>query len=129
MGCNTSCKLCDRLIISTGVTFAAGVLLIDIPAGLYANNCDYCIVVAQAIPDTTTINSTVAITIGGAATQYPVLDKCCRPITACQIKTRTKYKTRVATSATGGNFKILNCLSNATVLNSLPAPEAATPTN
>lgn len=123
MGCCNSCKLCDNLIISNSVTFAGGVLTIDIPAGTYGSGCTYCLVIAQTIPDTTTINSTVVITIGGVATPtYQVLDSCCAPITACQLKTRTKYKMKVVTSATGGNFKILNCVSKQTTLNSLPAP-------
>ena len=33
MACKTSCQLCKRLVISQAVTFAGGVLTINIPAG------------------------------------------------------------------------------------------------
>lgn len=124
MGCSTECKLCDNLIISDAVTFAGGVLTIDIPEGSYRNGCKYCIVIAQAIPDTTTINAPVVITIGGVATPtYPLLDRCCRQVLASQISTRRRYSTRVVTNATGGNFKLLGGIqSNEAALPALPAP-------
>ena len=58
------CKLCDRLVISQAVTFADGTLTINLPAGSYGDGCEYCIVVAQTIPDTTTITAPVVVTIG-----------------------------------------------------------------
>lgn len=108
MACKNVCRLCDRLIISTAVTFTAGTgLIITIPEGAY-NNCQkYCIVVAQAIPAETTITSPVFIQIGEGTVLYP-LNKCdCSQATACGIRTRTKYATRVATTPTGGAFKLL----------------------
>ena len=52
-----NCTLCSRLVISESVTFAADALTINIPAGSYDNCGKYCIVIAQAIPDETTINA------------------------------------------------------------------------
>lgn len=126
MACNKPCRLCDNLVISTSVTFADGTLLIDIPVGSYGNGCKYCLIVAQSIPDTATINAPVAITIGGdTTTTYPLLDCCCAQIVASQIQTRTRYATRVTTSVDGGSFKVLNCIrSAANVLSALPAPDA-----
>ena len=108
MKCNTNCKICDRLIISTAVTFTAGTgLVITLPEGSYTDNCKYCIVVAQAIPDSTTINAPVFIQIGAGTELYP-LNKCdCTQATACSIRTRTKYSTRVETNALGGVFRLL----------------------
>lgn len=107
MACKPVCRLCDRLVISQGVTFAGGVLTINLPAGSYQNGEKYCIVVAQAIPDTTTINAPVVITIGTGTVQYP-LTKCnCAQVTACGIRTRTRYSTVVSTNATGGSFRLL----------------------
>ena len=57
MACKPVCKLCNHLIISQAVTFAGGNLIINLPAGAYNNGEKYCIVVAQAIPATTTINA------------------------------------------------------------------------
>ena len=108
MACKNVCRLCDKLIISTAVTFTAGTgLVITIPDGSYADNGKYCIVVAQAIPTTTTISAPVFIQIGTGTTLYP-LNKCdCTQATACSIRTRTKYSTRVSTTATGGAFNLL----------------------
>lgn len=107
MACKTVCRLCDRLVISQAVTFAGGTLTINLPAGSYQNGQKYCIVVAQSIPDTATINAPVVVTIGTGTDQYP-LTKCnCAQVTACGIRTRTKYSAVVVTSATGGTFRLL----------------------
>ena len=125
--CNCACGLCDRLIISTAVTFANGALAINLPEANYGNGCRYCIVVAQAIPDTATITAPVFVTIGADATQYP-LQRCdCAQATACQIRTRTKYPVMVLTNSTAGIFRLLAklpCTQN-NVLASLPAPAVA----
>ena len=107
MACQTVCKLCNRLIISTAVTYTAPNLIITIPAGSYNDGEKYCIVVAQSIPTTTTINAPVFIQIGTGTQLYP-LDKCdCSQCTACSIRTRTKYSTRVVTDSTTGTFRLL----------------------
>ena len=107
MACKTTCKLCKNLVISTAVDFTGGNLVITIPSGSYTRGCKYCIVIAQAIPDTTTINAPVVIQIGTGTEQYP-LTKCnCAQVTACGVRTRTKYCTEVSTSATGGTFRLL----------------------
>lgn len=100
-------KLCDRLILSQAVTFADGTLTINLPAGSYGDGCRYCIVVSQAIPAATTITAPVVITIGDGTEEYPLVNRCCAQVTACGIRTRTKYTTVVSTSATGGTFKML----------------------
>ena len=74
MSCKNVCKLCDRLIISQAITFTGGNLVVNLPAGSYNNNEKYCIVLAQAIPETTTINAPVVITIGTGTQQYPLVN-------------------------------------------------------
>lgn len=101
------CRLCDRLVLSQSVTFAAGTLTINIPAGSYNNGERYCIVIAQAIPAATTISAPVVITIGTGTETYPLNDRCCRQVTAGALRTRTRYATVVATDATGGVFRLL----------------------
>ena len=126
MSCSNVCKLCDRLIISESVTFASGTLTINIPAGSYADGCKYCIVVAQTIPAATTITAPVVITIGTGTETYPLVNRCCAQVTACAIRTRTKYSTVVSTDATGGTFKLLGkpcCSPN----NALPAIDGTAP--
>lgn len=108
MACQTVCKLCNRLVISTAVAFTEGTgLVITIPAGSYNDGEKYCIVVAQAIPSETTITAPVFIQIGEGTELYP-LDRCdCSQATACNIRTRTKYSTRVVTDANTGTFRLL----------------------
>lgn len=140
MSCNYECRICPRLIISTAVTVVTvgGVdtLVIDLPATTvvgatpYINRCKYCVVIAQAIPDTATINMPVAFSIGGDTTiVYPFLNCNCTQVTACAIQTRTKYPVIISTTATGGVFKTLrrlNCYP-ASVLATLPAPATTAP--
>lgn len=107
MACKNVCKLCDHLVISTAVAFTAPNLVITLPAGSYENGEKYCIVVAQSIPDTTTINAPVVIQIGEGTELYP-LQRCnCAQATACNIRTRTRYATRVVTTPTSGSFRLL----------------------
>lgn len=107
MACKNVCKLCDSLALSQAITFTGGNLVINLPAGSYNNNCKYCIVLAQAIPTTTTIAAPVVFTIGTGTELYPLVNRCCRPVTACGVRTRTKYSVCVETTATGATFKML----------------------
>lgn len=108
MSCKNVCRLCPNLVISEAVTFTAGTgLIINIPAGSYTDRCKYCLIVAQTIPDATTINSLVYITIGDGTVLYPLNQCDGAQVTANQLRTRTKYCTRVSTTATGGYFNLL----------------------
>ena len=106
--CKNMCRLCDRLILSQSVVFTSGTgLIITIPEGAYNNGQKYCIVIAQTIPAEATISAPVFIQIGTGTVLYP-LNKCdCTQATACSMRTRTKYSTRVETTPTGGIFKLL----------------------
>ena len=106
--CKNVCKLCPKLILSTATTFTAGTgLIITIPEGAYNDGQKYCIVIAQSIPAETTISAPVFVKIGAGSVLYP-LDKCdCTQATACSMRTRTKYSTRVETTPTGVIFKLL----------------------
>lgn len=102
-----NCRLCDRLIISQAVTFTAPNLIINLPAGAYQNCEKYCIVVAQAIPEATTINAPVFISVGDGTELYPLNQCNGAQATASGIRTRTRYATKVTTTATGGAFRLL----------------------
>lgn len=128
--CIRNCRLCDKFIISQAVTFDGTSLVVNLPAGNYGNGCKYCIVIAQAIPDTVTIVTPVVFTIGTDTTEYPFLNCDCTPIYASQIRTRRIYNTRVNTAVGTGAFKYIGkcnlpCPAG-TVATSLPVP-AATP--
>lgn len=112
MSYKPACKLCDKLVISQSVTVitidGTDTLVIDLPAQAYNDGCKYCIIVAQSIPATATIYMPVAFSIGGDTTVvYPFVKCDCSQITACGIRTRTRYSTVVSTSATTGVFKSL----------------------
>lgn len=100
------CKLCPRLIISDSVTFTAPNLIIDIPAGVYNDCQQYCIVVAQATPAATTLTAPVFVTIGGGTELYPLTRCNGVQATAAGIRSRTKYKTVVRTTANSGSFQL-----------------------
>lgn len=127
MACSDVCKVCPRLVISEAVTFAAGTLTINLPAGSYNNGEKYCIVVAQAIPAATTITAPVVVTIGDGTETYPLTGCNCAQLVACQIRTRTRYAARVVTTATGGTFRLLGRASCAPS-NALTAIDGTAPT-
>lgn len=136
MACKPSCKLCKNLVISQSVTVVTvddiDTLVIDLPTRAYLNDCKYCVVIAQTIPTTATINMPVAFSIGGdTTTVYPFVRCNCIQVTASQIRTRTRYSTKVETNATTGVFKSLGGLSCACPINaleSLPIPTTVTAT-
>lgn len=131
MACKNVCTLCPRLVISQAVTFADGTLAINLPAGSYRNGEKYCIVVAQTIPAATTINAPVVVTIGTGTAQYPLTKRNCAQVTACGIRTRTRYATTVSTNATGGAFRLLGnpCCAPNNALTSIDGTAPATAAN
>ena len=133
--CIKNCRLCPNIVISTAVNVitvdGTDTLVIDVPAGLYRDNCRYCLIVAQTIPTTATINMPVAISIGGdTTTVYPIVNCDCSQVTACAIRTRTKYALCLSTSAASAVFKTLRklpCYPQET-LAVIPAPTTTTAT-
>lgn len=129
--CRNSCTICPNLVISTAVTVVTidtvPTLVVDIPAGTYQNDRRLCLVIAQSIPTTATIAMPVAISIGGdTTTVYPMVRCDCAQVTASNIRTRTRYPTRVSTNVTGAVFKVLgglSCTAN-NDLAAIPAPAA-----
>ncbi len=107
MSCKPVCRLCDRLVLSQSVSFVGGNLIVNLPAGSY-NDCEkYCIVIAQSIPATATITAPVFITIGSETALYPLTNRGCAQVTACALRTRTRYSTCVSTNSTSGRFKLI----------------------
>ncbi len=125
MSCKPVCQLCPKLILSQAITFADGNVVVNLPDGSYSNGEKYCIVLAQTIPATATINAPVVFTIGTGTTQFPLTNRCCAQVTACGVRTRTKYSTIVVTNSTGAAFRMIGnpCCSPS---NNLAAVDAAT---
>lgn len=107
MACKNVCRLCNHLVISESVEFTGGNLVITLPASSFDNGEKVCIVIAQTIPAETTITAPVVIQIGEGTEQYPLTTRCCAQVTACGVRTRTRYATRVVTSAVGATFRML----------------------
>ena len=107
MACKSVCQVCKKLVISQAINFTDNTLIVDLPAGNYQDGFKYCIIFSQNIPQTATIGSNVVFTIGSGTVQYPLVNRCCRPVTACGIRTRTKYSVVVETNASGATFKML----------------------
>ena len=105
--CVRNCRLCDKFIISNSITFTGGNLVVNLPANAYENCQKYCIVLAQTIPEATTINAPVVFTIGAGTEQYALVNKCCKPVSATSVRTRTRYSTVVETTSTTAIFKML----------------------
>ena len=121
MACTPVQKLCPNLRISQSVTYASGVVTVNIPAGDYENGKVYGIVIAQNIPTDAIIGAPVIITIGDGTVQYPLLKCNGAPATVYNIDKRTKYLCRVVTSASGGSFRMLgrSCCSHSDALSSI----------
>lgn len=133
MACKPSCKLCDNLIISQSITLitvdGTDTLVVDLPVRNYGDNCRFCIIFAQNIPNVP-INTPVAFSIGGSTeTIFPFVRCDCSQVTVCAIRTRTRYSTIVSTNAIGGVFKSLGGLHCCPInnLESLPVPATTTP--
>lgn len=131
--CIRNCRLCRNIVISTAVTVitidGTDTLVIDIPSGFYPDCGRVCLIVAQTIPTTATINMPVAISIGGdTTTVYPIVNCDCSQVTACAIRTRTKYGLLISTSATSAVFKSIKPLPcyPQTTLGAIPVPTVAT---
>lgn len=107
MECVKNCKLCNKFILSQSITFSGGNLVVNLPQNVYGNCQKYCIVLAQSIPATTTINAPVVFTIGTGTTQYPFVNYDCTPVLASQVRTRRVYPTRVNTAVNSGVFKYI----------------------
>lgn len=132
MECIKNCQLCNKFVLSQTVTFNGTSLVINLPAGAYGNCCKYCVVIAQAIPDGTTITAPVVFTIGEDTTQYPFVNCDCTPVYASQVRTRRLYSVRVNTAVGAGVFKYIGkCplpCPTATIPTGLPVPaETVTP--
>lgn len=120
-------RLCSRLVFSEAVTFTAPNLIIELPAGSYGNNMQYCVVITDAIPADTTREAPVFFTIGGGTELYPFVDCNGTQLTERSIDTRTKYSVCVNTTSTGGSFRLLGKACVMTPNNNLDAIDGTAP--
>ena len=125
MSCKPVCRICPHYIAARSVTYASGVLTINIPAGPYNNGEKYCLIVADRIPLDAIRGAPVVLTIGGDTTSYPLLKRNGAQVVAGNLRSRYKYSTCFSTNiAGGGAFRLLGeifCCEN-------PAPTGVTVT-
>lgn len=109
--CNTSCRDCPKLVYVNEVAFTDGTLILTLPETTsYNRGCQYCFIITTAIPNTVTRNAPVVAVIGTGTTQFPLLTRCGAAVLEQQLRSRTRYPFRVATSAAGGSLTILKQL-------------------
>lgn len=116
------CGGCTHFVRSNSITLNGTVLEINIPQNTYSNKEKVCICLAQAIPEVTSTD-TVAITIGGSTTQYPLRTKCGNNVHADQLRSRKVYHTYVATDIP--QFTVAECELCGTGFNFPTIPAAA----
>ena len=117
-------KLCCKAVFSASVTFADGTVIINVPQRSFNNGEKICLFVTQNIPATATIGSPVVLTIGTSAVQYPLTRCNCASVTACGIRSRSRYPLQLVTTANGGSFRVLKnlCCAPQETLASVPTP-------
>ena len=114
-------KLCPHFVVTTGVAFTDGNLVLTLPDNVtYEDREKFCIVIGQTIPDTTTLNAPVVAVIGAGTEQF-ALTRCGVPVVSQQVAVRRVYPVVVRTSADTGTFVVLRCLPyvETTTLNAL----------
>lgn len=107
MPCKNTCRICDKIRITTAVNIVGNTVVYNLPSGSYSSDSCYCIILAQNVPQNAQIGANIAFSIGGTAIQYPFLSCDCKPLTSCSVRGRTRYKVRVETTPTGGVFKMV----------------------
>lgn len=108
MACKPVCKICPHFIAARTVTYASGVLTINIPAGTYNNGKKYCLVVADRIPTDAINGAPVVVTIGSSTVSYPLLRCNGAQVVAGNLRSRYKYSTVFSTNVAGGGaFRLL----------------------
>lgn len=110
MNCYKILRIDPRSISPVDVTFAADTLTINLPQMSYNVGGIYFLRLTQPIPDETTINTPVVITIGDGTVEYPLLSKCGGQVAAASLRTGYSYPVTVVSGGTDGAFKVLDKL-------------------
>lgn len=109
MNCYKILRIDPRSITPVAVTFAADTLTINLPQMAYNVGGVYFLRLTKPIPEDTTINAPVVITIGDGTVTYPLLSKCGGQVTAASLRSGYSYPVTVV-SGDSGAFKVLDKL-------------------
>lgn len=100
-------RIDPRSVTAESVTFAGGVLTINIPQRTYNAGCPYFLRLVEDIPDETTIGATVVVTIGDGTVEYPLVGLNGAQLTAEYLRSGYSYPVTVVNSGTSGAFRLL----------------------
>jgi len=109
MNCFKILRIDPRSVAATAITFAAETLTINIPQKTYNTGGVYFLRLTDPIPEETTINAPVVITIGAGTETYPLLSKSGGQVTAASLRSGYSYPVKVVSNGTGA-FKVLDWL-------------------
>lgn len=103
-------RIDPRSVTPDAITFAAGVLTINLPQRSYNSGCPYFLRLIGEIPAEATIGALVVVTIGDGTVEYPLLDCNGVQITAERLRTGYSYPIAVVGTNTNGAFKVISPL-------------------
>ena len=110
-------RIDPRSVTAETITFADGTLTINVPQRTFYAGCVYFLRLVDPIPAATTVNAPVVITVGDGTVEYPLVACNGAQVTVGNIRTGYSYPIRLATTATGGSFRVLDrlwgCAGNA----------------
>ncbi len=108
MACKPICRICPHYVPARSITYASGVLTINIPAGTYNSGEKYCLLITENLPTDAIIGAPVVVTIGSSTVNYPLLKCNGAQVTAGNLRSRYKYSTVFSTNIAGaGAFRLL----------------------
>lgn len=99
-------RIDPRSVTAESITFAAGTLTINVPQRTFYAGGVYFLRLVDPIPAATTVNAPVVITIGDGTVEYPLVACNGAQVTVGNIRTGYSYPIRLATTATGGSFRV-----------------------
>lgn len=99
-------RIDPRSVTEETLTFAAGVLTINVPQRSFSAGCPYFLRIVDPIPAETTIGAAVVITIGTGTVEYPLLDCNGGQVTAERLRTGYSYPIELIESGTTGAFQV-----------------------
>ena len=100
-------RIDPRSVTAESVTFAGGVLTINIPQRTYNAGCPYFLRLVEDIPPETTIGAAVVVTIGDGTVEYPLVGFNGAQLTAEYLRSGYSYPVTVVNSGTSGAFRLL----------------------
>ena len=110
MNCFRIIRIDPRSVTAAEVTFAADTLTVNVPQRTFNAGGVYFLRITEPIPEETTINAPVVITIGDGTVTYPLISKCGGQVTAASLRSGYSYPITLVSGGTDGAFRVLDKL-------------------